>query len=44
MNSIIWSDLAYLSFNDIAGYLTDHVSLDAAIKFNDEVESLLRKT
>ena len=43
MNEIIWSDLAYLTFTDIAEYLTKNVSIDAAIKFNDEVESLVEK-
>lgn len=43
MNNIIWSDLAFLSFTDIANYLTDHYSIDAAIKFNEDVENLLAK-
>lgn len=43
MNQIVWSDLAYITFNEIADYLTENVSLDAAIKFNEQVESLLGK-
>jgi plasmid stabilization system protein ParE len=43
MNTIVWSDLAYLSFNDAADYLTENYSLDAAIKFDEEVEKLLEK-
>jgi plasmid stabilization system protein ParE len=42
MNKIVWSDLAYLSFTDIANYLTEHYSIDAAIRFDEEVENLLK--
>ncbi len=43
MNTIVWSDLAYLSFNDAVDYLTENNSLDAAIKFDEEVEKLLER-
>jgi plasmid stabilization system protein ParE len=43
MNMIVWSDLAYLSFNDAADYLAEKYSLDAAIKFDEELEQLLEK-
>ncbi len=43
MNAIVWSDLAFLSFTDIANYLTEKYSLDKAIQFDEEVESLLQK-
>jgi len=43
MNKIVWSDLAYLSFTDIANYLTEHYSIEAAIRFDEEVEYLLEK-
>ncbi len=41
MNNIVWSDLAYLSFNDAVDYLTENYSLDAAIRLDEEVEKLL---
>ena len=41
MNKINWSDLAYLSYTDISDYLTKNYSLDAAIRFDEEVEKLL---
>ncbi len=43
MNQIVWSDLAFITFNEIADFLTENVSLDAAVKFNEQVESLLEK-
>ncbi len=43
MNTIVWSDLAYLSFNDAADFLTENYSLGTAIKFDEEVEKLLEK-
>ena len=43
MNTIVWSDLAYLSFSDTADYLTENYSLDVALKFDEEVEQLLEK-
>lgn len=43
MNQIVWSDLAYITFNEIADFLTENVSLDAALKFNEQVENLLKK-
>ncbi len=41
MNQIVWSDLAYLSFTDIADYLSENYSLDVALRFNEEVDKLL---
>lgn len=41
MNTIIWSDLAYLSYTDISNYLSNRYSLDVALRFDDEVERLL---
>jgi len=43
MNQIVWSDLAYLSFTDIANYLTEHYSINSAIRFDEDVEDLLKK-
>ncbi|MBI5916890.1 MAG: type II toxin-antitoxin system RelE/ParE family toxin [Bacteroidetes bacterium] len=43
MNTIIWSDLAFLSFNDAVDYLTENYSLDLAIRFDEDVEKLLEK-
>ena len=43
MNKIVWSDLAYLSYTDISNYITNHYSLDIAIRFDEEVETLLEK-
>lgn len=43
MNTLVWSDLSYLSFNDTVDYLTENYSLDAAVKFDEDVESLLKK-
>jgi plasmid stabilization system protein ParE len=43
MNQIVWSDLAYLTYTDISEYLIKQYSLDAAIRFDEEVESLLDK-
>jgi plasmid stabilization system protein ParE len=40
---IVWSDLAYLSYTDIVNYLTDHYSLEVAVRFDEEVEILLDK-
>jgi plasmid stabilization system protein ParE len=42
MNTINWSDLAYLSYTDISNYLTEKFSLNVAIKFDDKVEKLLK--
>ena len=41
MNTIVWSDLAYLSYTDISNYLTNHYSLDVAILFDEEVEKVM---
>lgn len=41
MNTIVWSDIAFLSYTDIANYLTENQSLDAAINFDENVERLL---
>ncbi|MEN0046275.1 MAG: type II toxin-antitoxin system RelE/ParE family toxin [Bacteroidota bacterium] len=41
MNTINWSDLAYLSYTDIANYLTENYSLDTALRFDEDVEKLL---
>jgi plasmid stabilization system protein ParE len=43
MNTIVWSDLAFLSFTDIAGHLAENYSMDVAISFDEEVELLLDK-
>ena len=43
MNQIIWSDLAYLSYEDISNYLILKFSLDTALKFDNEVEQLCEK-
>ena len=42
MNRIIWSDLAFLTYTSISEYL-QKFSLDAALNFDAEVESLLDK-
>lgn len=41
MNQIVWSDLAYITYTDISEHLTQQFSLDAAIRFDEEVEQLL---
>lgn len=41
MNTIVWSDLAFLSFTDTVTYLTENHTLDAAVRFDEEVERLL---
>ncbi len=41
MKKIIWSDLAFLSFSDIANYLTKTYSIDEAIRFDEKVEQLI---
>jgi len=43
MNQVIWSDLAYLSYTDISDYLSFNFSLDAALKFDAQVENLCEK-
>lgn len=43
MNIIIWSELVYISFTDVANYLTENYSLDTAMRFNDEMDNLLSK-
>ena len=43
MNQIVWSDLAYITYTDISEYLIHHYSLDAAIRFDEEVEQLLER-
>ena len=41
MKTIVWSDLAYVTFTEIADYLTEIFSLDAALKFSEAVKKLL---
>ena len=41
MNTIVWSDLAFLSYTDVVNYLTENYSLDTAIGFDEAVERLL---
>lgn len=43
MKKIIWSDLAFLSFSDIANYLTKTYSIDEAIRFDEKVENLIEQ-
>lgn len=43
MNRIIWSDLAFLTYTDISEHLQNIHSLDAAIRFDEEVEALLER-
>jgi len=43
MKKIVWSDLAYLSFTDIANYLTETYSIDEAIRFDEKVEKILEQ-
>ncbi len=42
MNKIVWSDLAFLTFTDIAEFLSSKYSLDAAIKFDEQVDSIIQ--
>ena len=42
MHKIVWSQLAYLSYSDISDFLTNEYSLDQALRFDEEVEKLLK--
>lgn len=42
MKTVIWTDLAYVTFNEIVDYLEENFSLDSTLKFSETVRKLLR--